>query len=121
MAALKQQQHDQQRQKPTQQQVLIASVCITVIITLYSLVELQSLLHSHSSSHGMPEAKLPGGAAAATTFVAATAGRLCRAVGVLLGLAGIACHGFSSRPSPVVLHGLCRGFAVAPGAGAHHE
>lgn len=81
MAALKQQQHDQRQSKPTQQQVLIASVCITVLITLYSLVELQGLLHSHSSSHGTPEAKLPGGAAATTTFVAATAGGLCMAMG----------------------------------------
>lgn len=70
--------HDhKQFSKPTQQQVIIATVCITVLVTLYSLSELQSLLHTHSG-HGGSDTKLPGqqdlGAATALPVVAA-AGR----------------------------------------------
>jgi hypothetical protein len=58
--------HDHKEQfKPTSQQVIIAAVFITAVVTLYSLNELHNLLARHSD-HGMPGAQLPGQLATAT-------------------------------------------------------
>jgi hypothetical protein len=59
--------HDQKQQqfKPTSQQVIIAAVFITAVVTLYSLNELHNLLARHSD-HGMPGPQLPGQLALST-------------------------------------------------------
>jgi len=43
--------------QPTPNQVIIASICITLLVTFYSLSELQGLLASH---HGQSAGLLPG-------------------------------------------------------------
>jgi hypothetical protein len=72
--------HDHKQQfKPTSQQVIVAAVFITSVVTLYSLNELHTLL-ARNSDHGVPGAQLPGRLAVAaatasplTTVAAASA------------------------------------------------
>lgn len=66
--------------QPSPQQIIVIAVCITVLVTFYSLSELQTLLAT-SSSNQQPRPSLPGhhdvgaaGYGGGATYVATAAG-----------------------------------------------
>lgn len=77
--------------RPTPNQVIIASICITILVTFYSLSELQGLLASH---HGQSAGLLPGqeGGLANTVVAAGTSGTMRRSSCLHVAYIGCACE-----------------------------
>jgi hypothetical protein len=50
----KQEQQQNWLNKPSSQQIIIASLFLTVVVTFYSLHELQGILHAHSQGNPAP-------------------------------------------------------------------